>query len=101
MSQPYDLPLFGEPDPPKVTRGQSAKDKDDAVNKIVWTRYKVAGVQCVDCALEYPQGRRVSIGIASWMRVHGEDKRVLCYHHKGEYLSRGDKPAPPLTKKRK
>lgn len=100
MSQPYDVPLFGDPDPPKVQRQQSAKDKDDALNKIVWTRYKVPGVQCVDCTVEYPQGLRVSIGIASWMRVQGEDKRVLCYHHKSEYLARGDKPAPPLKKRK-
>ena len=92
MSQPYDTPLFGEPDPPKAQRVQSHKEKDDAANRIVWTRYKVAGVQCSDCVVEYPQGRRTSIGPASWMRVKGEDKRVLCWFHKAEYLSRGDRP---------
>ena len=88
MSQPYDVPLFGDPDPPKAARQQSHKDLDDAANKIVWTRYKVAGVQCSECVTRYQQGLRVSIGIASWMRVQGTDKRVLCYPHKSEYLSR-------------
>ena len=101
MSQPYDEPLFGPPDKPKVARQKSHKDLDDAANKVTWTRYKVAGVHCSDCAVEYPLGKRVSIGPAAWMRVQGEDKRVLCYYHKAEYLSRGDKPAPPIRKKGK
>lgn len=88
MSQPYDTPLFGKPDKPKPVRKQSAKDKDDAANKIIWTRYKVAGVQCSDCVVEHTQGKRVGIGGASWMRVQGDDKRVLCYHHKAEYMHR-------------
>lgn len=90
MSQPYDTPLFGEPDPPRVQRQQSHKDRDDAANKITWTRYKVAGVQCSDCVVEHTSGGRTGIGAASWMRVQGEDKRVLCYHHKAEYMARGD-----------
>lgn len=88
MSQPYDVPLFGDPDPPRVQRQQSHKDRDDAANKIIWTRYKVAGVQCVDCTNEHHRGMRTGIGSASWMRVQGEDKRVLCYQHKAEYLAR-------------
>jgi hypothetical protein len=92
MSQPYDTPLFGDPEPPKAQRKLSHKDLDDAANKITWTRYKVAGVQCSDCVLEHTKGQRAGIGSASWMRVQGEDKRVLCYHHKAEYLARGDKP---------
>jgi hypothetical protein len=92
LSQPYDVPLFGEPDKPKAQRVQSAKDKDDAANKVTWTRYKVKGVQCSDCVVEYPQGRRTSIGPGSWLRIHGDDKRVLCWFHKAEYLSRGDRP---------
>lgn len=92
MSQPYDVPLFGEPDPPKAQRELSKKDLDDAANKIVWTRYKVAGVQCVDCVIEYPKGLRTGIGSANWMRVQGQDKRVLCWMHKAEYLARGDRP---------
>lgn len=88
MSQPYDTPLFGEPDPPKVQRTQSAKEKDDAANRIIWTRYKVAGVHCVDCTNEYRKHHRQTIGAAAWMRVQGEDKRVLCYQHKAEYVAR-------------
>lgn len=92
MSQPYDTPLFGEPDQPKAQRQQSHKDKDDAANKVTWTRYKVAGVQCSDCVLEHTRSEGWSqIGAASWMRVQGGDKRVLCYRHKAEYLARGDR----------
>lgn len=88
MSQPYDQPLFGDPDPPKAQRQQSHKDRDDAVNKIVWTRYKIPGIQCVDCTNEYREGQRPTILSASWIRIQGEDKRALCYQHKAEYLSR-------------
>jgi hypothetical protein len=88
MSQPYDLPLFGDPDQPAPARVRSHKDLDDAANKIVWTRYKVAGVQCSDCVLAHTRGLRAGIGSASWMRVQGQDKRVLCYHHKAEYMHR-------------
>ena len=88
MSQPYDQPLFGDPDPPKVQRVRSAKENDDAINRVIWTRYKIAGVLCVDCTTEYPQGKRAGISAASWLRVHGEDKRVLCYDHKAEYMYR-------------
>lgn len=100
MSQPYDVPLFGDPDPPKAQRTQSHKEKDDAANKVVWTRYKVPNVQCVDCTTEYRSNRRETITAASWLRVQGQDKRPLCYQHKAEYLARGDK-APPPPKKRK
>ncbi|UOK18382.1 hypothetical protein SEA_BRUHMOMENT_66 [Arthrobacter phage BruhMoment] len=92
MSQPYDVPLFGDPDTPKPQRERSKKEQDDAANKIVWTRYKVAGVQCSDCVVEFPLGRRTSIGPGAWLRVKGEDKRVLCWYHKAEYLHRGDHP---------
>lgn len=88
MSQPYDTPLFGEPDAPKPQRKLSKKDLDDAANKITWTRYRVPGTQCVDCVIEFPKGLRTSIGRGVWLRVQGEDKRVLCIHHKGEYLHR-------------
>jgi hypothetical protein len=91
MSQPYDVPLFGDPEPAKTVRALSHKDRDDAANKIVWTRYKVSGIQCVDCVIEYPKGLRMGIGAANWMRVQGEDKRVLCWMHKAEYLARGDR----------
>lgn len=101
MSQPYDLPLFGDPDPPRTEREKSAKEKDDALNKVLWTRYRVAGIQCVDCVIEYPLGLRTGIGAANWMRTHGQDKRVLCWMHKAEYLARGDRPGmhnPPKGK---
>jgi hypothetical protein len=38
LSQPYDMPLFGEPDAPATKRQQSAKDVDDAANKVYWRR---------------------------------------------------------------
>lgn len=92
MSQPYDQPLFGEPDPPKPQRELSKKDLDDAANKIVWTRYKIAGVQCSDCVIEHTRSNGwAQITAASWMRVQGQDKRVLCYRHKAEWLARGDR----------
>ena len=91
MSQPYDEPLFGEPDKPKPQRVQSHKDRDDAANKITWTRYKVPGVQCSDCVVQHTRDGWSQIGAASWMRVQGQDKRVLCYRHKAEYMARGDR----------
>lgn len=85
------LPLFDQPEVP-AGRRLSRKEQDDRENKIVWTRYKVAGVQCFDCVIEYPKGLRMGIGSANWMRVQGEDKRALCWMHKSEYLARGDRP---------
>lgn len=88
MSQPYDQPLFGDPGPPRPRREMTKKEADDAANKIVWTRYRVANTQCTDCVVEYPLGQRTSIGAGAWLRVQGDDKRVLCLHHRGEYLHR-------------
>lgn len=86
MSQPYDMPLFGEPDPPKARRQESAKDVDDAANKVYWRRYKVAGIVCWEWINVPKQGMRC--GPATWLRLQGPDQRALCSRHKQEYLDR-------------
>lgn len=86
--------LFGEPDPPKAQRLQSAKDKDDAANKIVWRRYKVAGIVCWEW-VNSPHGiRRSQCGPATWLRVQGPDERALCSRHRQAYLDREALAAP-------
>lgn len=91
MSQPYDLPLFGEPDQPKV-RNLSAKDIDDAQNRIYWRRYKVAGIVCWEWINNPVQGMRC--GPATWLRLQGPDQRALCSRHKQEYLDREQLDTP-------
>jgi len=83
LSQPYDLPLFGEPDAPSA-RQQSAKDVDDAANKVYWRRYKVAGIVCWEWINNPREGLRC--GPATWLRLQGPDQRALCPRHKQEYL---------------
>lgn len=78
--------LFGEPDEPKPQRLQSAKDRDDAANKVVWRRYKGPSIQCQDCVAE--RANRAGIGRVTWIRKLGDEERALCYHHRGEYLHR-------------
>lgn len=84
MSQPYDTPLFGDPEPPKAQRVQSHKDRDDAANKITWRRYKVAGIVCWEWVNKPVEGMRC--GPAVWLRILGADQRALCAAHRQEYL---------------
>ena len=92
MSQPYDMPLFGEPDVPATKRQQSAKDVDDAANKVYWRRYKIAGIVCWEWINGKPPG--VRCGPATWLRLQGPDQRALCSRHKQEYLDRETLDAP-------
>ncbi len=82
--------LFGEPDAPKPQRIQSAKDRDDAA-KIVWRRYRVAGVVCYEYLT--PDGT-ARCGPATWVRVVGTDQRALCARHRQVYLEREALGAP-------
>lgn len=93
MSQPYDTPLWGDPDPPKPQRPLTAKEQDDAVNRIVWTRHKVSGVGCCDCITERREqpASRPPIAAATWLRVQGQDKAAVCYRHKAEWQFRDDR----------
>lgn len=75
--------LFGEPDEPAVQRVQSAKDRDDAANKIVWRRYKVSGVICHESINPHTPAR---CGPATWLRIHGPEEKALCSRHRQEYL---------------
>lgn len=77
MSQPYDVPLFGEPDPPKTERIRSRREQDDAVNKVSYIRYKGSEKRlCQDC---YEEGEAYG---AAYLRVHGQDQRPLCFRHR-------------------
>jgi hypothetical protein len=88
VSQPYDVPLFGSPDPVRAERIQSAKDADDAANKVYWRRYKIAGIVCWEW-INAPQALRQSqCGPATWLRIQGPDQRALCYRHRQDYLDR-------------
>lgn len=75
--------LFGEPDPPKAVRVESAKDRDDAANKIIWRRYKVAGVICHE---RINPGAPANCGSATWLRIQGPKEIALCGRHRQEYL---------------
>jgi hypothetical protein len=86
-----DVPLFGD-DTPVPARRQSAKDVDDAANKIYWRRYKVAGIVCWEWINAKVQGMRC--GPATWLRIQGPDQRALCSRHKQEYLDRETLGAP-------
>lgn len=91
MSQPYDVPLFGADEPATPKRQQSAKDADDAANKVYWRRYKVAGIVC----WEWANGsQQTPCAPATWLRVQGADQRALCSRHKQEYLDREQLEAP-------
>ena len=92
MSQPYDVPLFGGEEPARPARQQSAKDVDDAANKVYWRRYKVAGIVCWEWINRPQQGMRC--GPATWLRLQGEDHRALCSRHKQEYMDRETLNAP-------
>lgn len=85
MSQPYDQPfdLFGDTPEPKPGRKQSAKDVDDAINKVYWRRYKIAGIVCWEWINRPAPGQRC--GPATWLRLQGPDQRALCSRHKQEY----------------
>lgn len=78
------MPLFGEPDEPAPKRAESAKDRDDAANKVYWRRYKVAGIVCWEWINGQPPG--VRCGPATWLRLQGQDQRALCSRHKQEYM---------------
>ena len=92
MSQPYDTPLFGDPDQPGQ-RVQSHKEKDDAANKVIWRRYKIAGIVCWEWINGHPPAAQ-RCGPATWLRVQGPDQRALCSRHKQEYLDRDTLNAP-------
>lgn len=94
MSQPYDEPLFGGQEPAKEQRQQSAKDADDAANKVYWRRYKVAGIVCWEWANAQNWAFADRCGPAVWLRVQGADQRALCSRHKQEYLDREQLEAP-------
>lgn len=79
------LPLFDQPGT-TTPRVRSRKEQDDAANKIIYSRYKGPAIPCRDCVLD--RDNRTGISTASWLRRHGPDERVLCYHHKAEYLAR-------------
>lgn len=93
MSQPYDVPLFGDPEQPKPARQQSAKDADDAVNKVYWRRYKVAGIVCWEWINGHPPARE-RCSPAVWLRIQGTDQRALCSRHKQQYTDDETLAAP-------
>lgn len=81
MSQPYDVPLFGGPDPAKVQRVQSHKDRDEAANKVTWRRTAGQMTACRDCLT----GTRATGGptrTASFIRTEAGAELPLCYQHK-------------------
>lgn len=94
MSQPYDSPfdIFGAPEQ-RPERTQSAKDVDDAANKVYWRRYKVAGIVCWEWINGVPPARE-RCAPATWLRIQGSDQRALCPRHKQEYLDREALEAP-------
>jgi hypothetical protein len=84
--------LFGDPEPARPARAESAKDRDDAANKVYWRRYKVAGIVCWEWINNPAEGMRC--GPATWLRLQGPDQRALCPRHKQEYLDRDQLNAP-------
>lgn len=82
MSQPYDVPLFGDPDPAKAKRELSRKEQDDAANKVTWRRYKGQPRSCQDCFEEIQQHKRMTFGKAAFIRSHRGVDRPICYEHK-------------------
>lgn len=78
MSQPYDIPLFGEPDAAPVARTPTAKDKDDALNKVSWRPNKSGRRLCNDC---FDNNVRTTVN-ATWVRTQNGLDLYLCYRHK-------------------
>lgn len=78
MSQPYDVPLFGDADEAPTVRKLTAKDKDDALHKIAWRRHKGGSRLCDDCFINNV-GTSVN---ATWVRAQGGVDVFLCYRHK-------------------
>lgn len=81
MSQPYDIPLFGEPAPVAgpVQWTLSKRDEEEAA-KPRWLRYRGPMVRCA----EEPADRRCNP--ATWLRVTGAQETVLCAQHKQQFL---------------
>lgn len=73
------LPLFGEPDVPATARKLTAKDRDDALNKVTWRRYKGTSRPCEDC---FTDGGRLKPRPSVWVREQAKVEAFLCYHHK-------------------
>jgi hypothetical protein len=86
-----DVPLFGEPDPEPEKPQRSRKQDDDAA-KVRWRRRpkNAKQISCEDCVVEQPQGKRMGIGLASYIRIEGLVERYLCLHHRAEYGFRED-----------
>lgn len=77
MSQPYDVPLFGDDAPARPVRELSAKDRDDAAHKVTWRRTAGQMTACRDCL----RGGGIS-RTASFIRTEAGAEIPLCYHHK-------------------
>ncbi len=80
MSQPYDQPLFGDADEAPTVRKLTAKDKDDALHKVTWRRYRGTSRPCDDC---FMGGRGlVKPKPSVWVREQAKVEAFLCYDHK-------------------
>lgn len=77
------LPLFEQPDVPPP-RERSGKQKDDDA-KLVYRRYgSTARTSCQDCVEGGTATGRHGILNATYVRIHGDDKRYLCTQHRAE-----------------
>lgn len=95
MSQPWDIPLFGEPEPVAgaVTWVLSERDKEEAARPR-WLRYRGPAVPCAKTS---PDPRRRCRPV-TWLLVHGGKETALCSMHKQEHLDRQTLDTPRGSK---
>lgn len=67
---------------PKPKRPRSAKEIDDAENRVRWTRFSaVKRVHCYDCIQMIVDGKDVVPQRATWVRSQGGFDALYCTEH--------------------
>lgn len=79
VEEPFDI--FAVTAPP-VRREPTAKDLDDATNRVTWMAYRsTRRVHCYTCLEMILDGREVTPERASWSRTQNGEQRLLCQEH--------------------
>lgn len=85
MSQPWDVPLFGEP---VQTREKAhwilSKRDEEELLRPRFVRYRGPMVPCA----ENPADPRQRCRPVTWLRITGKEETPLCSRHKQEFLDR-------------
>lgn len=86
MSQPYDIPLFGEPVPePGPVRWPLSKRDEEEAAKPRWLRYRGPAVPCAASPVNPPDPRQRCRPV-TWLRVTGTVETLFCSQHKQQFL---------------